>query len=182
MVRDHYKSIQGWFNCPTLYDEVIANMSITGSVVEIGCWKGRSSAYMAERIVDSGKNIKHVCVDTWEGTVTEEHHQKDSAVKEGRLYDLFLENMSPFEGVVPMQMTSLEAAAKLPDNSFDFVYIDASHEYEDVKADIKAWLPKVKKGGIIAGDDYNSPQVKRAVHEVLGHVRKVNRFTWKAQV
>lgn len=183
MVRDHYKSIQGWFNCPTLYDEIVGNMSITGSVVEIGCWKGRSAAYMAERIRDSGKNIKHVCVDTWEGTITEDHHQKDDAVKQGKLYDLFLENMSPFAGKFePMRMTSLEAAALCADNSFDFVYIDASHEYEDVKADIRAWLPKVKKGGIIAGDDYNSPQVSRAVHEVLGNVEQLNRFTWKTQV
>jgi predicted O-methyltransferase YrrM len=37
---------------------------------------------------------------------------------------------------------------------FDIVYIDASHEYEYVKEDILAWLPKVKKGGIICGDDY----------------------------
>jgi len=91
--------------------------------------------------------------------------------------------MKPFDGkFVPMRMTSLEAAAECENNSFDFVYIDASHEYEDVKADIKAWLPKVKKGGIIAGDDYNSRQVSRAVHEILGNVQQLNRFTWKTQV
>jgi len=183
MVKNHYKTIQGWFNCPALYDTVIANMGLTGKVVEIGCWKGQSAAYMAESIQNSGKNITHYCVDTWEGTVTEDHHQQDAIVKEGKLFDHFNENMQPFAGkYTPMQMTSLEAATKFEDSTFDFVYIDASHEYADVKADIQAWLPKVKKGGILAGDDYNSRDVHRAVHEVLNDVKSINRFTWQVQV
>ena len=49
------------------------------------------------------------------------------------------------------------------------MYIDASHEYEYVIEDIKHWLPKVKKGGIICGDDYISgwPGVIQAVNEVF---------------
>ena len=39
-------------------------------------------------------------------------------------------------------------------NSLDFVLIDASHKYIDVKEDIISWLPKVKKGGYLIGDDY----------------------------
>ena len=183
MVKDVYKGIQGWFNCPELYDEVVSKAGLTGQFVEIGCWKGKSSAYMAEKIYNSGKNITFYCVDTWEGTVTEDHHQKDAAVIEGKLFDVFRKNMSVFDDMyIPLRMTSLKAADMFMDQWFDFVYIDASHEYQDVKDDINAWLPKVKKGGIIAGDDYNSPQVQQAVHEVLGNVHKVNRFTWKAQV
>ena len=58
------------------------------------------------------------------------------------------------------------------DNSLDFVFIDASHEYEDVKNDILAWLPKVKRGGILAGHDYYVNQdwfsgVKKAVNEIF---------------
>lgn len=183
MVKNHYEQIQGWFNCPNLYDVVIDNMGLTGSVVEIGCWKGRSAAYMAERIQNSGKSIQHYCVDTWEGTITEDHHHQDAMVKEGKLFEHFCENMQPFDGkYIPLQMTSLEAAHKFSDGSLDFVYIDASHDYQDVKDDINAWLPKVKRGGILAGDDYNSRDVYRAVHEVLNNVRSINRFTWQVQV
>lgn len=58
------------------------------------------------------------------------------------------------------------------------MYIDASHEYEDVKADIKAWLPKVKVGGTIAGDDYNTRSVRKAVNKLIKTVSKLNGYTW----
>jgi len=53
-----------------------------------------------------------------------------------------------------LKMTSLEAAEKIPDESLDFVYIDANHSEPYVSQDIEAWTPKVRKGGIVAGDDY----------------------------
>jgi GR25 family glycosyltransferase involved in LPS biosynthesis len=68
-------------------------------------------------------------------------------------------------------MKSLDAVSRFDDHSLDFVFIDASHEYEDVKADIIAWLPKIKPGGILAGHDYYIgdfdyyPGVKQAVNE-----------------
>jgi predicted O-methyltransferase YrrM len=65
-------------------------------------------------------------------------------------------------------MTSLEAAQLFADGSLDFVYIDASHEYEDVKADIQAWLPKMKRNAILSGDDFDIYQgVNKAVEELL---------------
>ena len=61
-----------------------------------------------------------------------------------------------------------------PDEYFDIVYIDASHEYECVKEDIISWLPKVKIGGILCGDDYcvGWPQVVKAVDEILVNVNR----------
>lgn len=47
-----------------------------------------------------------------------------------------------------------EAAAKIPAGSLDFVYIDAQHHYEAVKADLATWYPKLKTGGLLAGHDY----------------------------
>jgi methyltransferase family protein len=73
------------------------------------------------------------------------------------------------------RMTSVEAAARAEDHSFDFVYIDARHDYESVKEDLEAWCAKVRPGGILAGHDYvdgDLPQgefyVKSAVDEFFG--------------
>ena len=54
---------------------------------------------------------------------------------------------------------------KFPNGEFDFIYIDASHKYEDVKKDIELCLPKLKYKGIIAGHDYSWSDVKKVVDE-----------------
>lgn len=69
-------------------------------------------------------------------------------------------------------MDSISASKRFKDNSLDFVFIDAAHDYESVKADILAWLPKVKNNGILAGHDYypEHPEycgVYQAVHEIF---------------
>ena len=79
---------------------------------------------------------------------------------------------------------SEEAAKLIPDESLDFVYIDGNHQYEFVKKDIESWYPKVKKGGIIGGDDYTScPETEaeqfgifKAVHEFFDTKRKKISF------
>lgn len=47
-----------------------------------------------------------------------------------------------------------EMASQIPDNSLSLVYLDAGHDYTSVWHDLKAYLPKLKVGGIMAGHDY----------------------------
>ena len=69
---------------------------------------------------------------------------------------------------------SEDAVDMFKDNSIDFVYIDGNHQYEFVKKDIELYLPKVKKGGWIGGDDYtNSTETER---EGFGVFKAVNEF------
>jgi len=63
-----------------------------------------------------------------------------------------------------------EAVKQVPDNSLDFIFIDADHAYKSVVKDIQDWAPKVKKGGYITGHDWYMSSVKNAVREVLGSV------------
>lgn len=61
---------------------------------------------------------------------------------------------------------SVAASNRFSDEYFDYVYIDAQHEYDAVGRDISAWLPKVKKGGVIGGDDCGEAGVKQAIKDM----------------
>lgn len=147
---------------------VVRDYGRDGAVfVEVGSWKGRSAAFLATEIHNSGKDIRLHCVDTWEGTPDENEHQTDPDVVAGELLDRFKENVAPVAHVISIvRKPSIEAATLYLDDSLDFVFIDAGHTFADVDADIKAWLPKVRPGGMIAGHDFDwSHGVQRAVAE-----------------
>jgi hypothetical protein len=82
--------------------------------------------------------------------------------------------LAPF-GVTLIRKMSLDAAADFADGSLDFVYIDGNHAYDFVKADIAAWAPKVRAGGVVSGHDYCHP---RAVgrRQFFGVVQAVNEY------
>jgi len=65
-----------------------------------------------------------------------------------------------------LRMSGDSASVVLP-NDLDLVYIDANHEYEPVLNDMGKWLPKVRDGGILSGDDYSQESVVQAVADFL---------------
>jgi hypothetical protein len=79
---------------------------------------------------------------------------------------------APGVAVPWVRLSSLDAAQLLQSQgvTLDSVYIDASHHFADVMADIAAWRPLVKPGGIIAGHDYWTANVgvMDAVNESFG--------------
>jgi predicted O-methyltransferase YrrM len=155
---------ESWFTYPGLYSMVVEKFSTNSHFVEVGVWKGMSAAYMAVEIINSGKNIKFDCVDNWE--YIEEQKEIPENMFEG-LYETFLKNIEPVKHIItPVRELSWDGAKHYEDNSLDFIFIDAAHDYESVKKDINAWFPKLKKEGIIAGHDYTwCDDVKRAVNE-----------------
>jgi len=157
---------ENWFSYPRLYSEVVKKYNDNSRFVEIGSWKGKSSSYMAVEIANSKKQIDFYCVDTWEGSIEHTKEQKGED-----LYKTFIANMKPVEEYYfPIKLKSIDVSKKFRNNSLDFVFVDASHEYKDVKQDLIEWLPKVKDGGILAGHDYADyfPGVIEAVNEVIG--------------
>lgn len=150
---------ENWFTYPNLYNKIVKKFPSGSKFVEVGVWKGKSAAYMCVEIANSNKNIEFYCVDNWKGSI--EHLGNPELPK---LYEIFTKNMEPVKDYyTPVRMNSLEAVNLFQNESLDFVFIDASHEYEDVKEDIKAWLPKVKVGGILAGHDYHHQPIKDAL-------------------
>lgn len=165
-----FNTIEGWFQFHEIYNRAIQGAPTQGAhFVEVGAWKGKSTAYLAVEIANSGKQIRFDVVDTWKGS-NEIYHQNDPYVQSDTLYQLFLDNMKPAEGFYnPVRGFSTEVATQYADNTLDMVMLDASHDYENVKADIAAWLPKVKSGGVLAGDDYQRdfPGVMQAADEAF---------------
>lgn len=157
--------IDGWFNHQAAYDYLLANMPKDGTFVELGAWLGKSSSYLCDKA--TGQDI--IIVDTWKGSPNELTTTHKLATKQD-IYPLFLENMGDRK-YTAIKATSKAAARKFKAESLDVVFIDLTHTYEAVKEDIKLWLPKVKKGGYIAGDDYheNWKGVIQAVDELLPH-------------
>ena len=159
------KQIEGWFNHQAAYDYLLANMPKDGTFVELGAWLGKSSSYLCDKA--TGQDI--IIVDTWKGSPNELTTTHKLA-NEQDIYELFVENMGERK-YKAIKATSKAAARKFKAESLDVVFIDLTHTYEAVKEDIKLWLPKVKKGGYIAGDDYheNWKGVIQAVDELLPH-------------
>jgi glycosyltransferase involved in cell wall biosynthesis len=162
--------VPGWLNVPRMYERVIDEIPSGGSLVEVGIYGGKSSFLMMDRIKELKKPVDYTVVDIW----------SDPAIRkawaEAALWyrPLFSE----------LWMLSTQAAQRFEDNSIDAVIIDADHQYVSVREDLAAWVPKVKRGGIVAGDDFRNPSwpgVERAVTRVLGSVEYIPPmgFFWR---
>ena len=167
-----HENIQGWFTFPSFYTQLVNQAKDGYKFVEVGTWKGKSAAYMAVEIINSNKNIEFDCIDTWNGS--EEHVDTSSPFYEpllstpDGLYNHFLSNIDSVKRVVnPIRKASLEAVSMYEDKSLNCVFIDAAHDYDNVCNDIKAWLPKIKPGGVLAGHDICHPPIKQAVIDIL---------------
>ena len=176
-LKHYYEDIFGWFDYDNIYKHVV-NTFEEGHFIEVGCFLGKSSAYMLVEIINSGKNIHFDMIDTfdrWEGV--------------NNSYEQFKEN-NPIAFIRKykdrfrvLKVASIFASKLYEDNSLDFVFIDASHDYENVLADITAWFPKVKHGGIIGGHDYADSYigVKQAVKEYSSNNNQdfvINKQCW----
>jgi len=168
-MQHFYKNIQGWSAFLALYDEMVRKAPAYGAVfVEVGAWKGRSTAYMGVAIANSGKNIKFHVVDHFLGAA-EQIARAEPELVSGTLFDVFMKNVAPVRQYLTVhRMASAEAAALFADKSVDFLLLDGSHDYHSVRDDLHSWLPKMKSGAVIGGDDWTKPGVRQAVTEVFG--------------
>lgn len=169
-VPHFYKAIRGYFHFAQVYIEAVARAEPGDLLVEVGVWRGKSAAFLAVEAANSGKGLKLALIDLWDG-----REMKHQAPGED-LFNTVRRNLAPvLDGRAPVEVElvrrdSAEAATLYPDGSAAFIFLDAGHGYESVKRDLAAWLPKLKPGGLIAGDDWNWKGVQQAVTEALGPV------------
>ena len=154
-----FEPLSGWLGCRTFCGPTVFSVSsiavlcakFYGPLVvpagrlfaspASGPAAGRGGASIAgEYIKRAGGTL--YCIDPWAG----------------RWYFAFLTNIRIFaleSTVIPIRSPSVAAASLFDDGSLDAVFIDGSHIYPDVLADIDTYFPKIRKGGLIFGHDLN---------------------------
>ena len=147
-----------------------------GIAVEIGVWQGDFSPTIIELITPD----KLVLIDPWAHIEDDSHAEafvcRTGKTKMDRIFDGVVKKFETEIAagqVALIRDFSVPALAQFTDQSISFAYVDGDHSYEVVSADLAALFPKMKRGGIMAFDDYHrrgwwGDGVIRAINEFLG--------------
>lgn len=115
-------------------------------ICEIGVAEGYNASYLAKCDPD-----ELVMVDTWQ-TSEYYHFWHQEVFDQWHRSVLRLASQHPCMKI--MKCDSLDAVKQFDDLHFDFIYVDASHDYTSARANLRAWWPKLRYGGVLAGHDY----------------------------
>lgn len=157
--------IPGWFHHGSEILRLLAQHR-PRVCVELGTWQGASAIPITWMIQRWGGTL--TCVDTWAGQLDE---HGGSLPDKTPVMLLSCARRMVEAGVaanVRLIPATTADAARAWSQPIDFLYIDADHSYEGVLADLDAWVPHVRSGGLIVGDDYGNaiyPGVERAWDE-----------------
>jgi hypothetical protein len=159
------------------------------SVCEVGVWE----AELSNEVLSQSPSIeRYICVDPHKYELNDFYdedfgqyqctmgHALKLQSELDQQYEDNLKKLKVYDIVEYYRETGMEAVERFADGELDMVYIDALHLYEPLKQDIRAWLPKLRKGGILAGDDYvpRFSGVIKAVDEVLPNRTIHDRVWW----
>lgn len=141
--------------------EQLCDLACGKDVLEVGSFCGLSAWGMAL----TAKSLW--CVDTFSANSAGQQQMRNLTT-----LDDFLQATGRYKNVSHFVGTS-EQAATVPfiPSEFDMIFLDAMHTYEDVKADIERWYPRLREGGTFAAHDYGHgdfPGVKQAIDEWFG--------------
>jgi hypothetical protein len=159
-------------------EKLLKKLPDNGIMAEIGVWEGLFS----KKILDNNVPRMLYLIDPWlwdnDSGISIDHYIPDIKVANSQnqmnaLYKKVVMKFSEHKNVIVLRMKSVDAARQFEDKELDCAYIDGSHDFPSIEADLKAWSHKVKIGGYLAGDDYKwgsetiGRPVKRAVTEFL---------------
>lgn len=156
------------------YIELVKTLPNKSLIVEAGSYIGGSIVTLAAALLARGHTIWSA--ESFTGNL-------DNTVDGWPLPNLkkYVQNTKfnlPFLNINIAQIPGQFAAHAFEDESIDFMFIDGDHSTEAVLRDIEIWLPKVKKGGIIAGDDIEWGSVKQAVEQKFGSSYEAKQSVW----
>ncbi|KGI66642.1 class I SAM-dependent methyltransferase [Mycobacterium rufum] len=185
-----WRDIPGWFQWRSGQEEAVGHFRSGDRFVEVGCYLGKSICSLAEVARDHGLDVAIVGVDTARGSGPEgrggtDAHGPAVAHGGGTMAGLLHRNVLAcgFGDRIQLLLSdSVAAAALFSDESLAWVHLDARHDYDSVRADIAAWLPKVRPGGWLSGDDYDAwqwPGVVQAVEDSLTGATAWSKGQWR---
>jgi hypothetical protein len=149
---------------------------LQGAIIEVGCWEGRTTSAIANTCFPE----KVMAVDTWQGNLAEgAEHITVQLARERDVFAIFQANMRCLTrgNVVPERVEAMDYLRQLG-GAVKFCHVDAAHDYRSVRDTLQALLPKLARGGVLIGHDYETAHsgrddlqggVQRAVREVLPH-------------
>lgn len=186
--------LQGWSD-PRFFKKMVEIVK-PKLAIEVGTWKGKSAVATASAMRNSGvEDPKLLCIDTWLGA-TEfiglgEDPKRGLKPLHGwpQVYNVFMSNVmytNLHDTIIPFPQTSANAAKFLKKNfvKADMIFIDGSHEYNDVSDDIFSYIGLLNSGGVLCGDDYCEywSGVKRAVNEATSvYGMKLNTISYTVE-
>lgn len=165
----------GWGSDSPAFGELIEELR-PKRLIEVGTWKGGSALTLASHLERLNLDAEILCVDTWLGAL-EMWTELDDADRHGSLnlkhgyptlFYTFLGNVvraGHQQRITPFPVPSVTAAqwCALHGIKADMIYIDGSHEEEDVYQDLVSWWDLVRDGGVLFGDDWSWDGVRLAV-------------------
>ena len=139
----------GWFSGDNkkVFGSILKN-SKCKTIVELGAWLGKSTRWFLDRPTTE---VVYT-IDTWEGS---KEHEGQEILR--HVYSKFLVNCWDYqERLFHIKDTTLNGLDFLKAEQVepDFIYVDASHEYEDVLCDLEKAYSLFPKA-ILTGDDWN---------------------------
>lgn len=141
------------------------------NIIEIGVeWGGFTDLYYPQL----SKNAHLWLLDLWQTEGNDFYFSTlQGQVEKG--YDRVQKLYGTKDNVTLVKGSSFENHEEFPDNFFDWIYIDADHSYNGIKTNIEKWYPKLKKGGIFSGHDYD-PDPRNVVYDHFSINKVVNEI------
>jgi hypothetical protein len=132
------------------FGELLKEHNLNGVGIEIGVQRGD----FARILLDTTELKEIILLDSWQHFENYQDLANHSQKMQDYLYNLVKKRFVGEPRIRIIKGDCRIAVIGFEDESFDFIYHDANHTYEFVSEQLKAWFPKLKKGGIMAGHDY----------------------------
>lgn len=113
---------------------------------------GVSQGHLSEAMFKAIPGLHLFCVDSWL-SYPGVRRWMPSNERANNYFEIAKARLAPYNATI-IRKFSMDAAGEIPNGSLDFVYIDANHAFDYVMEDLIHWSRKVRKGGIVSGDDY----------------------------